>query len=96
MEKSKIKFKPINDRVLVDVHPFETEVNGIIRVDYLQQNHKGTVVATNSDVPIYINDVVVYSPSAGVVVEIEGKEYQLLRVDEIYGIIGQEFENIHI
>ena len=96
MEKSKIKFKPLNDRIVVDVHPFETEVNGIIRVDHLQQNHKGTVVATNSKVPIYINDVVVYAPTAGVTVVIEGKEYQLLRTDEVYGILEQKLDSVHV
>ena len=47
MEKS-IKFKLIGDRLLVDVHPFETEVNGIIRVDHLQQNHKGTMMKNST------------------------------------------------
>ena len=94
MEKS-IKFKLIGDLLLVDVHPFETEVNGIIRVDHLQQNHKGTVIATNTEVPIYLNDVVVYSPTAGVAVEVDGNEYQLLRVDEVFGVIESEFERVH-
>ena len=74
MEKSNINFKPIGEKILVDVHPFETEINGIIRVDHLQQNHKGTVVATNTDVPIYLNDVVVYAPTAGVPVTVDDKE----------------------
>ena len=96
MEKSNINFKPIGEKILVDVHPFETEiVNGIIRVDHLQQNHKGTVVATNTDVPIYLNDVVVYAPTAGVPVTVDEKEYQLLRVDEIFGVIESEFERVH-
>jgi len=95
MEKSNINFKPIGEKILVDVHPFETEINGIIRVDHLQQNHKGTVVATNTDVPIYLNDVVVYAPTAGVPVTVDEKEYQLLRVDEIFGVIDSEFERVH-
>jgi len=95
MEKSNINFKPIGEKILVDVHPFETEINGIIRVDHLQQNHKGTVVATNTDVPIYLNDVVVYAPTAGVPVTVDDKEYQLLRVDEIFGVIESEFERVH-
>ena len=95
MEKSNINFKPIGEKILVDVHPFETEINGIIRVDHLQQNHKGTVVATNTDVPIYLNDVVVYAPTAGVPVTVDEKEYQLLRVDEIFGVIESEFERVH-
>ena len=95
MEKSNINFKPIGEKILVDVHPFETEINGIIRVDHLQQNHKGTVVATNTEVPIYLNDVVVYAPTAGVPVTVDEKEYQLLRVDEIFGVIDSEFERVH-
>ena len=95
MEKSNINFKPIGEKILVDVHPFETEINGIIRVDHLQQNHKGTVVATNTDVPIYLNDVVVYAPTAGVPVTVDEKEYHLLRVEEIFGVIDSEFERVH-
>ena len=95
MKKSNINFKPIGEKILVDVHPFETEINGIIRVDHLQQNHKGTVVATNTDVPIYLNDVVVYAPTAGVPVTVDEKEYQLLRVDEMFGVIDSEFERVH-
>ena len=95
MGKSSINFKPVGEKILVDVHPFENVVNGIIRIDNVQQNHKGTVVATNTEVPIYLNDVVVYAPSAGVQVIVDDKEYKLLRVDEIFGIIESEFERIH-
>jgi co-chaperonin GroES (HSP10) len=78
MEKSNINFKPIGEKILVDVHPFETEINGIIRVDHLQQNRKGTVVATNSDTTIYLNDVVVYAPTAVVSITIDKEEYHFL------------------
>lgn len=87
MDKNKINFNPIGEKVLVDVHPFENQVNGIYRVDHLQQNHKGTVVAVNGSIPVNLNDVVVYNPSAGVSVELDKKDYTLLRVDEIHGII---------
>ena len=86
MKKNKVKFNPVGEKVLVDVHPFETKVNGIYRVDHLQENHKGTVVATNNSTPVYIDDVVIYNPNAGVSVSVEGSNYTLLRVDEIYGI----------
>ncbi len=95
MGKSSINFKPVGEKILVDVHPFETVVNGIIRVDNAQQNHKGTVVATNTEVPIYLYDVVVYAPTAGVPVIVDEKEYKLLRVDEIFGVIESEFERVH-
>jgi co-chaperonin GroES (HSP10) len=39
--------------------------------------------------------VVVYSPTAGVAVEVDGNEYQLLRVDEVFGVIESEFERVH-
>jgi len=87
MKNNKVNFSPIGEKVLVEVHPFETQVNGIYRVDHLQQNHKGTVVASNNSTPLYVDDVVVYNPSAGVAVEIDGVEYRLLRVDEVYGIV---------
>ena len=96
MEKSTVNFKPVGEKILVDVHPFETEVNGIIRIDNSQQNHKGTVVATNSDVPIYLNDVVVFAPTAGVQVTVDDKEYQLLRIDEIFGVIEFKHESVDV
>lgn len=86
MKKNKVKFNPIGEKVLVDVHPFETKVNGIYRVDHLQENHKGSVVATNNSMPVYIDDVVIFNPNAGVTVNIKKKDYRLLRIDEIYGI----------
>ena len=86
MKKNKVKFNPIGEKVLVDVHPFETKVNGIYRVDHLQENHKGSVVATNNSIPVYIDDVVIFNPNAGVTVNIKKKDYRLLRIDEIYGI----------
>ena len=95
MGKSKVKFNPIGEKVLVDVHPPETKVNGIIRVTDLEQNRKGTVVATNSETTIYLNDVVVYAPTSGIPVVVEEKEYLLLRMDEIFGVIESEFESIH-
>ena len=35
MEKSTVNFKPVGEKILIDVHPFEAEVNGIIRIDNL-------------------------------------------------------------
>ena len=40
MKKNRVKFNPIGEKVLVQVHPFETKVNGIYRVDHLQENQK--------------------------------------------------------
>ena len=96
MEKSTVNFKPVGEKILVDVHHPETKVNGIIRVTDLEQNHKGTVVATNSDVPIYLNDVVVFAPTAGVQVTVGEKEYQLLRIDEIFGVIESKHESVDV
>ena len=86
MKKNKVNFTPVGEKVLAELLPHETKVNGIIRVTDLEQNRKGTVVATNNTAPIYIDDVVVFNPSAGVSVSLEEKDYVLLRVDEIYGI----------
>ena len=90
MKNNKVNFSPIGDKVLVEVHPFETQVNGIYRVDHLQQNNKGTVVASNNSSLLYVDDIVVYDPSGGVAVEIGGTEYRLLKVDEVYGIVDSE------
>jgi co-chaperonin GroES (HSP10) len=39
--------------------------------------------------------VVVYAPTSGTPVVVEEKEYLLLRMDEIFGVIESEFESIH-
>ena len=78
MGKYKVKFNPIGERVLVDAHPPETKVNGIIRVTDLEQNRKRTVVATKSDTIIYLNDVVVRTPTAVVSITIDEEEYHFL------------------
>ena len=83
----KVNFKPIGEKLLVEAHPIEEQVNWIYIVDSVRHYRKGTVVATNSDIPLHLGDVVTYAPSAGVPITLDSINYTLLKVDEVYGII---------
>mgnify|MGYP002636160921 CR=1 FL=1 len=48
--ENKVKFKPLGEKVLVEAHSAEEEVNGIYVGS--QDNRKGTVVSTNNSVQI--------------------------------------------
>ena len=87
MEK-KVKFKPLGEKVLVEAHSAEEEVNGIYVGS--QDNRKGTVVSTNNSVQLEVGDVVLFSNSAGIELAVDGDKHLLLSVDEIFGLIDPE------
>jgi co-chaperonin GroES (HSP10) len=82
--EDKVRFKPLGEKILVEVHSAEEEVNGIYVGS--QDNRKGTVVSTNNCVQLEVGDVVLFSNSAGINLSIGNVPYLLLRVDEIFGI----------
>lgn len=90
---SKVKFTPQGDRVLVQ--PAEAEAktaSGIIIPDTAKEKpQKGTVVAIGpgkkKDEPmtVKVGDNVLYGKYAGTEITIEGKEYLIMRQDDIFG-----------
>ena len=94
IEMSKVNVKPLADRVLVE--PAEAEektTGGIIIPDTAKEKpQKGTVVAVGSgkkDEPITVKegDKVLYGKYAGTEINIEDKEYLIMRESDIYAII---------
>ncbi|MBS1634665.1 MAG: co-chaperone GroES [Bacteroidetes bacterium] len=91
---AKINVKPLADRVLVEPAEAETKTaGGIIIPDTAKEKPmRGKVVATGNgkkDEPITVKagDTVLYGKYAGTEIQIDGKEYLIMRESDIYAII---------
>jgi chaperonin GroES len=91
---SKIKVKPLADRVLVEPAAAEEKTaGGIIIPDTAKEKpQKGTVVATGNgkkDEPltVKVGDTVLYGKYAGTDLKFDGKDYLIMREDDILAII---------
>ena len=84
------KYRPLKDRVLVEPHKAEVKTaSGIIIPDSAQEKpQKGTVIAVGTgkkDEPMSVKkgDVVMYGKYSGTEIKIDGKEYVIMREDDI-------------
>ena len=91
---SKVNFKPLADRVLVEPAAAEEKTaSGIIIPDTAKEKpQQGKIVAIGTgkkDEPINVKvgDQVLYGKYSGTEVTIEGKEYLIMKEADIYGII---------
>jgi len=91
---AKLSVKPLQDRVLVEPAPAEEKTaGGIIIPDTAKEKPvRGKVVAVGNgkkDEPITVKagDTVLYGKYAGTEIQIEGKEYLIMRESDIYAII---------
>ncbi|HPQ07630.1 MAG TPA: co-chaperone GroES [Bacteroidia bacterium] len=91
---SKINVKPLADRVLVEPAPAEEKTaSGLIIPDTAKEKPmKGKVVAVGSgkkDEPmtVKVGDNVLYGKYAGTEIQIDGKDYLIMRESDIYAII---------
>lgn len=91
---AKVSVKPLADRVLVEPAAAETKTaGGIIIPDTAKEKPmKGKVVAVGNgkkDEPITVKtgDTVLYGKYAGTEIQIDGKEYLIMRESDIYAII---------
>lgn len=89
-----IKCNPLADRVLVEPAAPETKTaSGIIIPETSKEKPpKGTVVAVGAgkkDEPMTVKegDAVLYGKHAGTAIEINGKDYLIMRESDIYAII---------
>jgi len=90
---SKVNFIPQGDRVLVEPAAAEEKTaGGIIIPDTAKEKpQKGTVIAVGpgkkKDEPMTVKagDKVLYGKYAGTEITIEGKEYLIMRQDDIFG-----------
>ena len=91
---SKLNVKPLADRVIVEPAPAEEKTAaGIIIPDTAKEKPmKGKVVAVGNgkkDEPltVKIGDQVLYGKYAGTEIQIDGKDYLIMRESDIYAII---------
>ena len=91
---SKVKIKPLADRVLVEsAAAEETTASGIIIPDTAKEKpQRGKVVAVGTgkkDEPLTVKagDEVLYGKYAGTEITIEGKDYLIMRESDIFAIL---------
>jgi len=89
-----VKIKPLADRVIVEAAAAEEKTaGGIIIPDTAKEKpQKGKVIAIGTgkkDEPITVKvgDHVLYGKYAGTEIQIEGKEYLIMRESDIFAII---------
>ena len=91
---SKVNIKPLADRVLIEPAQAETTTaSGIIIPDSAKEKpQKGTVVAVGKgtkDEPttVKVGDAVLYGKYAGTELNVEGKDYLIMRESDIFAIL---------
>lgn len=91
---SKVRIKPLADRVLVEPAPAEEKTaSGIIIPDTAKEKpQRGSVVAVGEgkkDEPltVKVGDTVLYGKYAGTEISIDGRDYLILRESDIFAII---------
>lgn len=94
-----MKLKPLHDRIVVEAAPKEEKTaSGIILPDSAQEKPlRGTVLAVGpgkrldsgqiAPVDVKVGDNVLYGKYSGTEVTVEGKEYIILRSDDVLGIV---------
>ena len=89
-----LNIKPLADRVLVEPAAAETKTaSGIFIPDTAKEKpQKGTVVAVGNGkkdhtMTVKVGDVVLYGKYSGTEFKYEGKDYLIMREDEIYAIL---------
>lgn len=90
-----VNFKPLADRVLVEPVAAETKTaSGIIIPDTAKEKpQEGTVVAVGEgkkDEPltVKVGDRVLYGKYSGTELKLEGKDYLIVRENDLLGILG--------
>ena len=91
---AEIKIKPLADRVVVEPAEAETKTaTGIIIPDTAKEKpQRGKVVAVGNgkkDEPmtVKVGDHVLYGKYSGTEIQIDGKDYLIMRESDIYAVI---------
>lgn len=89
-----LNIKPLSDRVLIEPVAAETKTaSGIFIPDTAKEKpQKGTVVAVGAGtkdhtMTVKIGNTVLYGKYAGTELKLEGKDYLIMREDDILAII---------
>lgn len=90
-----MNIKPLADRVLVEAKEAETKTaSGLYIPDTAKEKpQQGTIVATGNgkkDEPMELKagDTVLYGKYSGTEINIDGKEYLMMRQSDVLAIIG--------
>ncbi len=91
---AKVSIKPLADRVIIEAAAAEEKTaGGIIIPDTAKEKpQKGKVIAVGTgkkDEPITVKvgDTVLYGKYAGTEVQVEGKDYLIMRESDIFAIV---------
>ncbi|MDP2385000.1 MAG: co-chaperone GroES [Bacteroidota bacterium] len=94
MAKTSVNIKPLADRVLVEAAPAETKTAGglIIPDSAKEKPQKGKVIAVGNgkkDEPltVKVGDTVLYGKYSGTELQVDGKEYLMMRESDILAIV---------
>ena len=89
-----VNIRPLADRVLIEPAPAEeTTVSGIIIPDTAQEKpQRGVVVAVGPGKPdepttVKVGDTVLYGKYSGTDLQIEGKDYMIMRESDILAFV---------
>lgn len=91
---AKLSVKPLADRVIIEPAAAETKTaSGLIIPDTAKEKpQKGKVIAVGNgkkDEPltVKVGDSVLYGKYAGTEIQIEGKEYLIMREADIFAVV---------
>lgn len=89
-----VQIKPLADRVLIEPMAAETQTaSGIFIPDTAKEKPlKGTVIAVGNgkkdyDMTVKVGDTVLYGKYSGTELKFDGKDYLIMREDDILAII---------
>lgn len=89
-----LNIKPLADRVVIEPLPAETQTaSGLYIPDSAQEKQqKGKVVAVGSgkkdyDMTVQIGDTVIYGKYAGTELKLDGKDYMIMKEEDILAIV---------
>lgn len=95
-----MNLKPLGDRVIVKADEAEEKTAGglILTSDSKEKPITGKVVAVGNgtldangnkvEVPVKVGDKILYGKYGGTEVNVEGEEYLILRVEDIYAVFA--------
>ncbi len=84
-----MNFRPLGNRVIVEVAEITATKTGILLPDNMKDKSlEGAIVAVGTKVEeeISIGDVIAYGKYSGTEIEVEGTKYLIMSVDDIFGI----------
>jgi chaperonin GroES len=91
---AKLNIKPLADRVLVEPTAAEEKTSGgiIIPDTAKEKPQKGTVIAVghgkkDEPITVKVGDKVLYGKYSGTEINVEGKDYLIMRESDIYAVI---------